>query len=82
MVLFAGDVVEVDGHIGRYSGFNIFGGRITILNLLTKAEVGDWPSLGSWGRDTQVRVLQEDCLGHCYDDIVINPDNSTFRQRE
>jgi CRISPR-associated endonuclease Csn1 len=82
VVLFAGDVVEVDGHIGRYSGFNIFGGRITILNLLTKAEVGDWPSLGSWGRDTQVRVLQEDCLGHCYDDIVINPDNSTFRQRE
>ena len=82
VVLFAGDVVEVDGHIGRYSGFNIFGGRITILNLLTKAEVGDWPSLGSWGRDTQVRVLQEDCLGHCYDGIAIDSDNSTFRQRE
>ena len=82
MVLFAGDVVEVDGHIGRYSKFDISGGRMTILGLLTKAEVGNWPSLGSWGRDTQVHVLQEDCLGHCYDGIVIDPDNSSFRQRE
>lgn len=82
VVLFAGDVVVVDGHIGRYSGFNISGGRIAVLNLLTKDEVSDWPSLGSWGRDTHVRVLQEDCLGHCYDSIIIDPDNSTFKQRE
>lgn len=80
VVLFFRDVLLVNGHIGRYGGFNISGGRLSMLNLLSKAETTDWPSLGSWGIDTQVRVLQEDCLGHCYDGIAINPEDSTFQQ--
>ena len=52
-----------------------------MLNLLTRDRVTDWPSVGSWGKDTQVRILQEDCLGHCYDSIAINPEDSTFQQR-
>ena len=81
VIVFFGDVLSVDDHVGRFGGFNIFGGRLALLNLLTKQEVSDWPSLGSWGKDTQVRVLQEDCLGHCYDSIAINPEGSTFQQR-
>lgn len=81
VIVFFGDVLSVDDHVGRFGGFNIFGGRLALLNLLTKQEVSDWPSLGSWGKDTQVRVLQEDCLGHCYDSIAINPEDSTFQQR-
>lgn len=81
VIVFFGDVLSVDDHVGRFGGFNIFGGRLALLNLLTKQEVSDWPSLGSWGKDTQVRILQEDCLGHCYDSIAINPEDSTFQQR-
>lgn len=81
VIVFFGDVLSVDDHVGRFGGFNIFGGRLALLNLLTKQEVSDWPSLGSWGKDTQVRVLQEDCLGHCYDSIAINSEDSTFQQR-
>lgn len=81
VVLFFGDVLSVDGHVGRFVGFDISGGRLAPLNLLTKQEVPDWPSLGRWGKDTQVRVLQEDCLGHCYDGIAINPEDSTFQKR-
>lgn len=81
VIAFFGDVLSVDDHVGRFGGFNIFGGRLALLNLLTKQEVSDWPSLGSWGKDTQVRILQEDCLGHCYDSIAINPEDSTFQQR-
>lgn len=82
VVLFFGDVLIAGGHVGRFTGININSCRLSITSLLTKDEVTDWPSLGSWGQDTQVRVLQEDCLGHCYDGLVINPDDSTFRLRE
>lgn len=81
VIVFFGDVLSVDDHIGRFGGFDISGCRLTLLNLLTKREACDWPSFGSWGKDTKVRVLQEDCLGHCYDGIAINPEDSTFQQR-
>lgn len=81
LVLFKNDVLVVDGHIARYSNIGISVCQLLMLNLLTRDRVTDWPSIGSWGKDTQVRVLQEDCLGHCYDSIVINPEDSTFQQR-
>ena len=81
VVVFFGDVLVVDDHIGRYGGFDISSCRPTLLSLLTKQGISVWPSFGSWGKDTQVRVLQEDCLGHCYDSVSINPEDSTFQQR-
>ena len=82
VVLFAGDVVEVDSWIARYTGFNINGATLYYQKLQKKEVAANIPSLGSWGRDTQVRVLQEDCLGHCYGRIAINPDDSTFQSHE
>lgn len=81
LVLFKNDVLVVDGHIARYSNIGISVCQLLMLNLLTRDRVTDWPSIGSWGKDTQVRILQEDCLGHCYDSIAINPEDSTFQQR-
>ena len=81
LVLFKNDVLVVDGHIARYSNIGISVCQLLMLNLLTRDRVTDWPSVGSWGKDTQVRILQEDCLGHCYDSIAINPEDSTFQQR-
>lgn len=79
--LFHNDVLVVDNHIARYSNIGITKCQLLMLNLRTRERVTDWPSVGSWGKDTQVRVLQEDCLGHCYDGIAINPKDSTFQQR-
>ncbi|WP_322154967.1 type II CRISPR RNA-guided endonuclease Cas9 [Paratractidigestivibacter sp.] len=81
IVLFFGDVLKVDGHIGRFAGLNIAGCRLTVLSLNNKMELSDWPSFGSLGRDTEICVIQEDCLGHCYDNIVLSVDDSTFSLR-
>lgn len=81
IVLFQGDVLVVDNHIARYWDIGISVCQLRMLNLKTRERVTDFPSIGSWGRDTQVRVLQEDCLGHCYDKLILNPDNSTFELR-
>ena len=81
VVLYAGDVVEINNQLVRYSGFNINGATLYYQSLLNGATTTAIPSLGTWGKDTQVRVLQEDCLGHCYDGILINPEDSTFQKR-
>lgn len=83
VVLFAGDVVEVDGHIGRYWSFDINNCRVNVRDLRSgNSSAPNYPNtLGSWGRDTKVRILQEDCLGHRYDDLAISLEDSTFQKR-
>ena len=81
IVLYAGDVVEINNQLVRYSKFDINGATLHYQSLLNGVTTTAIPSLGTWGKDTQVRVLQEDCLGHCYDGIAINPEDSTFQQR-
>ena len=81
VVLFAGDVLQVDNHIGRYSKVDIAGCRLTMTSLNSGSNISDWPSIGSWGTTTQVQVLQEDCLGHCFSNVILRPDESTFETR-
>ena len=81
VVLFAGDVLQVDNHIGRYLKINIAGCRLTMTGLGSGRELNDWPSIGNWGATTQVRTLQEDCLGHCYSNVILQPDESIFETR-
>lgn len=81
VVLFRNDVVEIDGHIVRFAGFDISGCRLEFSSLLAKGEVKGVPSFGKWGRDTAVKVLQEDCLGHCYDGLKFDFENSTFEAK-
>ena len=82
VTVFFGDVLKVDGHIGRFAGLNINSCRLTMQSIVDKTELSDWPSFGSWGNQTQVSVPQEDCLGHCYDGLSINPGASTYSLRE
>ena len=81
VVIFAGDVLQVDNHIARYLKIDITNCRLIMLALNTGAEVNDWPSIGGWGVTTRVRVLQEDCLGHCYNNLIQHPNESTFETR-
>lgn len=69
----------VDNRAARFSTIGITKCQLTMLNLLSKERVTDWPSIGSWRQDTEVRVLEEDCLGHCYKHIAITRDSSTYR---
>lgn len=77
-------------HIGRFWSFDISNCRMEIL-LLPDARFstgkGDkkWKTAedfpykpNGWGRDTEVVVLQQDCLGHCYEGITIAAGNSSF----
>ncbi len=82
IVLFFGDVLKVDNHLGRFMGININGCRLAMQSLIDKTEIRDWPSFGKWNKSTQVQVLQEDCIGHCYDSILLNPNDSTFSYRQ
>ena len=80
VTVFFGDVLVVDERVARYAGFNINSKRMKMVNLLTKLEVPDWPPFGGWGRDTRVYVLQEDCLGHCYEGMATDFENSSIKE--
>lgn len=82
IVLFQGDVLVVNNHAARYWNIGISVCQLLMLNLRTKERVTDWPSIGSWNQETHVRVLQEDCLGHCYNNMTINSEDSTFQLRK
>lgn len=82
LVLFRGDVLIVGNYIARYWSFNIATGKIEMRALLDIPGVDTrFPSVSKWTNDTKVRILQEDCLGHCYDSLVINSEDSTFQSR-
>lgn len=72
IVLFRGDVIEVDGKKARYWSFNIANMKFNYRSLLTDEETDIIPTFGKWNKDTKVRIIQEDCLGHCYDKDVVS----------
>ena len=79
IVLFRGDVVMVDNHIARFDGLNISTCRLEFKRLQnSKKDAIGFPTLGKWGRGMNIRILQEDCLGHCYRNLLINEEDSTF----
>lgn len=80
IVLFRGDALIVDGHIGRYWSFDINACRLVVRDLLTGERIdSSYPvTLGLWSSETEVSTLQEDCLGHCYSDIRLEPGDSSI----
>lgn len=85
IVLHSNDVIMVNDHIGRFSKFHIKNCALDGTKGLLDGEVigKEFPSgIRSWDATTQVHVLQEDCLGHCYDNIILNPEDSTFTLRD
>ncbi len=83
IVLFAGNSFIVDNHIGRFWSLDISGCRLDVRDIRdNQAPAPEFPvTPNSWGRETTVRILQEDCLGHCYDRITLRPDSSLFEVR-
>lgn len=73
IVLFRGDVLAIDGHIGRYWSFGISGCRLKMRDLLTSKQVdSSYPvAPRSWDSSTAITVLEEDCLGHCYSEVQL-----------
>ena len=80
VTLYRGDVLMVNGRIGRFWSMNIKSCALDIRNIFTGEPLGSiFPATpSSWNADTEIAVLQEDCLGHCYDHFSIDPDTSTF----
>lgn len=80
IVLHRGEALIVDEHIGRFWKFSISSCGMEIRDISTGKPIGSgFPSTPtSWNASTSVSVLKEDCLGHCYDYLSINQDESTF----
>lgn len=72
IVVFRNDVLEVDGQMVRYTGFHVDGVRIEYEPIGKAAMQMAIPTLGKWNNNTRVRVFQEDCLGHCYQEFGYN----------
>ena len=66
IVLYRGDVLSVDGCIARYKGFNINTCSLSFEPLVEGQSNSQILTLGKWGSFTNVKVVEEDCLGHCY----------------
>lgn len=81
ITLFRGDALVVDGHIGRCWSLDISACRLNIRNILTGSTIeSDFPVTPSaWNAGTSVSILQEDCLGHCYDHIGVVGGTSLFQ---
>lgn len=65
LIVYRGDVLDVDGEKARFNGFSISTRSLNLQPLTSTADVTA-PTLGKWTKDTRVSVIQEDCLGHCH----------------
>lgn len=70
IVVFRGDVLAVDDAVARYWKLNISTVGLTMLSLRNGEEAKGFPTLGKWTAKSKVRIIQEDCLGHCYDKLI------------
>jgi CRISPR-associated endonuclease Csn1 len=68
IVIRRNDVLEVNGNLGRFAGMDINTCSFAFTPLVNGLPISI-PTLGKWDKNTRVRVVQEDCLGHCYDDL-------------
>lgn len=79
VVIFRGDVLMVDNHIARFQGLDISVCAFDFKSILNpKYSAHGFPTRSKWGKDTVIRVLDEDCLGRCYKNLAINEEDSTF----
>lgn len=74
VVLHRGNVLVIDGHIGRFRTIDIGACRLDIRNIVTGEPIdSNYPvTPSSWNTANDISVLQEDCLGHCYSHIAVN----------
>ena len=81
--LYRSDVLIVGDHIARYWSFGIGNGAFDMRAISdTSLKDKNFPPISKWSNDIKVMVLQEDCLGHCYDSLVIDQESSTYSLRE
>ncbi len=66
IVLYRGDVLSIDGNIGRYWAFDINKCGMKVHDLKTNKELVSFPTIGKLGVKSNVFIIQEDILGHCY----------------
>lgn len=66
LILFRGDVLSVNGKCARYWSIDINSRKLDMRDLHTGQSVSGFPSIASWRHDTQIKIIEEDCLGHCY----------------
>lgn len=66
LVIFRGDVLEVDGIRARFNSFHSNNCALVMNPLTVDGDISNFPTLGKWNKSTDVRIIQEDCLGHCY----------------
>ena len=72
VVLFRGDVFKVDDLIARFWRIDISTIHLHVKPLTHSHTTDGFPSLGKWNASTRVTVIEEDCLGHCYDGLRLN----------
>lgn len=64
--VYKDDVLVVDGYAARFISFDINNLSLEMASIIT----GDYekviPTLSHWTGDSNIYVLEEDCLGQCY----------------
>ena len=76
--LFSGDVLIVGDTLARYWSFDIGGGKFEFRKIGNwRVKDQDFPTISKWENGLAVKVLQEDCLGHCYSSIELPKSGTT-----
>lgn len=66
LILFRGDVFAVNGLLARFVRLGIGSGKLNVVNPADGTELRHFPPVSKWGRASDVHVIEEDVLGHCY----------------
>lgn len=71
LVIYRGQLVKFGSQILRYKGFNIALIKWHFVDPLTNEEVKP-PSVSSLGNDSCISLVNEDVLGHCWNELPVN----------
>ena len=72
LILFRGDVLRVGDSLARYWTMNIALCALNFNDVRTGEPVSGFPQVSKWGNRSEVKVVHEDCLGRCYDGLVLS----------
>lgn len=82
LTLFPGDIIVAGNHIARFKKLDIACQGLVMLNILNEQlAVKNFPTINRWKNDMNIFILQEDCLGKCFNSLDIDSGSSTFTLR-
>ena len=64
--LYRNDIISIAGKMARFVSFNMRSVSLKYEDIQTKEPFKEMPTSTKWNNETEIKIIQEDCLGHCH----------------